>query len=144
MQEPTNIEPEIFRVEINEEGKSWIQRFYNLAKLVLVVTILVNILSLALTLPYVLQANENPEMPAKMWIRNLLFIAHLLFTFVIQTVQVVYYKKFGQKVTEALDVGDSVTFNRSFQWLFIQAACFLVQLAVTFLYFTYSYFTNPR
>jgi hypothetical protein len=144
LQEPTNIEPELFRVEINEEGKSWIQRFYNLAKLILVVAVLANLLSLALTLPYVLQANDNPEMPANMWIRNLLFIAHLIFTFVIQTAQVVYYKRFGQKITKALDVGDSVSFNRSFRWLFIQAACFLVQMAVTFLYFSYSYFTSPR
>lgn len=138
------MEPDLFRTEINENGIMWLKHLYRLSTYILITTILFNGVSVATTIYYILQTKYDSGMPASLHIRNLLFAVFATINFALQVTQIIFFKRFAVTARKALDAGESKLFNQSFRWLFLQAVCMLVQLAVSFFRFTYSYIAIGR
>lgn len=126
-------EAEIFRVEVNEEGRRLLQRFARLSLVILAITLLFGTLQTGTSLFYLLKTAGFS--PAERSIRFTYYFTATgaVLGFVLQVAQVILYRRFGVLAFKAVAEGDTVAFNRSFRLLNLQAVCFLLQVIVTML-----------
>lgn len=136
------MEEEIFKVELNEQGVYWLRRLYGLAKAILVAAVVVNLISLVTTLSYFFQSDRLAGTSSSMRWRNLIYVSYLMVSFVLQVVQIVFYRRFAAKAMDAIEASNTKAFNDSFRWLVLQSVLFLIQILIAFVYLAYAYVLN--
>jgi hypothetical protein len=125
------MEEEIFCVEVNEEGRTLLQRFAKLSLLILIFTLILGALQTVSSLYAFFKAVRHSSFSGKLQYNYYLTMAYVLLNFLLQAVQVIWYRRFAKIATLCLNHSDSPGFNRSFRLLNMQALCFLLQLGLT-------------
>ena len=136
------MEDELFKVELTEKGVYWLRRLYGIAKAILIAAVVVNLISLYTTLAYFVQSDRQPDASSAGRWRNLIYVSYLMISFVLQIVQIVFYRRFAAKAMQAIEARDSAAFNNSFRWLVLQSVLFLIQILIAFFYLAYAYILN--
>ena len=126
------MEEEFFRIEVNEEGKRSLQRFAKLSLVVLVVGLSLSTIQLVSSLA-AFQRVFRLSMTQKVQQNFSISIIFSVVSFVLQVLQIIFYRRFAALSTRGIHASDSESFNRSFRFLILQSVCFLLQLAVTLL-----------
>jgi len=128
-----NMNDDLFVVSINEEGKRSLRRFAQLSLAVLIVALIASIVEVVSS---VVAFQKAMRFVNDQKVRRNLTVStvYVLINFALMIVQIVFYRRFAIMINRSINYSDSPAFNQSFRFLFLQSACFLLQLILGLLF----------
>ena len=130
------MEEELFSISLNQNGISWIQRILKVAKFLFGLSLLTSIVNIVHLLIELYNPGLNPSKIPYLLLRQQVYATqvYIVVWIILLPLQMFFYYKFLKETAKAIKQMDTLSFNRSFRLLMINAVLAFVFLIMNFCY----------
>ena len=130
-------EPCLFEIRVNENGKSYIRKFWKLIVFGLILFSLTFIIGLYMSARYIFLSYANTDL-AKIPLTLRVTYYFSTLTSIVNLVAIIFYARFANLLRLGLTKNDEQMFNRAFRYLSQNALLFIVTMVMTLLTWSWS------
>ncbi|MFL5810923.1 MAG: hypothetical protein ACJ749_15490 [Flavisolibacter sp.] len=127
---------EIFSIQLNQEGINWLNRFYKIAKVLFLLSLLISLAGMFNVVLKFYDINYDPANIKDPLYRQQVLVsrAYVLLFYLLFPIQVYFFYRFSKQNEKSIELMDSSKFNASFRLLVINSIISIVTFSLNLIF----------